>query len=84
MDNNSQETNENLDRLHPDYPAQFVLVNEDNGTVIWFENYRTAVDAHAKHGGVILNTETCPRKVINESLAAARATMNSNGTRANQ
>ena len=82
MDSNSQQTNENLDLLHPEWPAQYVLVNECNGTVIWFENYRTAVESHAQHGGVILNTETCPKQIVNESLAAARANMNGNGTRA--
>lgn len=84
MDNNSQETNENLDRLHPEWPAQYVLVNEDTGTVVWFENYDAAVRAHSTYGGTITNTETCPRHVIEATLLNARDNMDKNGTRTNQ
>ena len=38
MDSNSQQTNENLDRLHPEWPAQYVLINEQTGTVVWYES----------------------------------------------
>lgn len=84
MDNNSQETNENLDRLHPEWPAQYVLTNEDTGTVVWFENYDAAVRAHSTYGGTITNTETCPRHVIEATLRNARDNMDKNGTRTNQ
>lgn len=84
MDNNSQETNENLDRLHPEWPAQYVLTNEDTGTVVWFENYDAAVRAHSTYGGTITNTETCPRHVIETTLRNARDNMDKNGTRTNQ
>jgi len=77
---NSQEQNENLDRLHPEWPAQYVLVNEQTGTVVWYENYQTAVNEHAEYGGIIINTDNCPKSAIQASLAAARAKMN-NGTR---
>lgn len=85
MDKNSQETNENLDRLHPEWPAQYVLINEQTGTVVWYENYQSAVNAHATYGGNIYNTETCPRHVIETTLRNARAHMdNRNGTGSNQ
>lgn len=84
MDQNTQETNENLDRLHPEYPAQYVLINEETGTVVWFENYRSAVKAHVQQGGIILNTETCTSRLISDALKAARDKMNNNGARADK
>lgn len=83
MDKNSQETNENLDRLHPEYPAQYVLINEETGTVVWYENYQRAVIEHELYGGNIINTENCPPSAIKASLAAARARMN-NGSRSDK
>jgi len=82
--NNSQEQNEALGRLHPEYPAQYVLTNEYTGTVVWFENYNAAVRAHSIYGGTITNTETCPRHVIEATLRNARDKMETNGTKANQ
>ena len=81
MDSNSQQTNENLDRLHPEWPAQYVLINEQTGTVVWYENYQRAVTDHKQYGGIIINTENCPKSAIQASLNAARARMN-NGSRA--
>lgn len=77
--NNSQEQNEALDRLHPEYPAQYVLTNEDTGTVVWYESYQRAVTEHEVYGGIIINTDTCPKSAIQASLNAARKRMN-NGT----
>lgn len=80
MDSNSQQTNENLDRLHPEWPAQYVLINEQTGTVVWYESYQQAVTDHKQYGGIIINTDNCPKSAIQASLKAARARMN-NGTR---
>ena len=76
MDSNSQQTNENLDRLHPEWPAQYVLINEQTGTVVWYESYQRAVTEHKQYGGIIINTENCPKSAIQAALDAARARMN--------
>ena len=77
----SQEMNESLDRLHPettDYPAQYLLVNEDYGTVIWCESHHTAVRAckASPHGGIIINTATADPAIVARALANARQNMN--------
>ena len=78
----SQETNESLDRLHPettDYPAQYLLVNEDYGTVIWCESHHTAVRAckASPNGGIIINTATADPALVARVLANARHNMDS-------
>ena len=79
----SQEMNEALDRLHPetatpDYPAQYLLVNEDHGTVIWCESHLTAVRAckASPNGGIIINTATADPALVARVLANARHNMN--------
>ena len=77
----SQEMNESLDRLHPettDYPAQYLLVNEDCGTVIWCESHLTAVRACKANpnGGIIINTATADPATVARALANARQNMN--------
>ena len=77
----SQEMNESLDRLHPettDYPAQYLLVNEDHGTVIWCESHLTAVRACKANpnGGIIINTATADPATVARALANARQNMN--------
>ena len=77
----SQEMNESLDRLHPettDYPAQYLLVNEDYGTVIWCESHHTAVRAckASPNGGIIINTATADPALVARTLANARHNMN--------
>ena len=77
----SQEMNESLDRLHPettDYPAQYLLVNEDYGTVIWCESHLTAVRACKANpnGGIIINTATADPAIVARALANARQNMN--------
>ena len=77
----SQEMNESLDRLHPettDYPAQYLLVNEDYGTVIWCESHLTAVRAckASPNGGIIINTATADPALVARVLANARHNMN--------
>ena len=54
---NSQEMNESQDRLHPDY-GQYVLVNTEKGSVVWYETYDQAVRNQAIYGGNIINTAT--------------------------
>ena len=80
---NSQEMNETLDRLHPetatpDYPAQYLLINEDHGTVIWCESHLTAVRAckASPNGGIIINTATADPATVARALANARQNMN--------
>ena len=75
--------NEALDRLHPetatpDYPAQYLLVNEDHGTVIWCESHLTAVRACKanSNGGIIINTATADPAIVARALANARQNMN--------
>ena len=79
----SQEMNESLDRLHPetatpDYPAQYLLINEDHGTVIWCESHLTAVRAckASPNGGIIINTATADPALVARTLANARHNMN--------
>ena len=72
--------NESLDRLHPettDYPAQYLLVNEDYGTVIWCESHHTAVRAckASPNGGIIINTATADPALVARVLANARHNM---------
>ena len=81
--NNPNETNETPDILHPetatpDYPAKYLFVNEDYGTVIWCESHLTAVRAcKAYHnGGIIINTATADPAAIARTLANARQNMN--------
>ena len=79
--------NEALDRLHPetatpDYPAQYLLVNEDHGTVIWCESHLTAVRACKANpnGGIIINTATADPATVARALANARHNMNAKPT----
>ena len=74
--NNSQEQNENLDRLHPEYPAQYVLINTERGSVVWFESYDSAIKAHAQYGGSIINTATTDPEFVKRVIDNARRNMN--------
>ena len=60
---NSQEMNESQDRLHPDY-GQYVLVNTEKGSVVWYENYGQAVRDQATYGGTIFNTHTTDPELL--------------------
>lgn len=80
---NSQEMNEALDRLHPEttestYPAKYLLVNEDHGTVVWCESYKSAVQSckDSPNGGIIINTATADPATVARALANARQNMN--------
>jgi hypothetical protein len=71
---NSQEMNESLDRLHPEY-GQYILVNEEKGSVVWHESHDTAVHDQAKYGGTIINTATADPDFVKRTLDAARKNM---------
>jgi len=71
---NSQEQNENLDQLHPEY-GKYVVVNVDRGIVQWHENYDTAVHTQSVTGGIILNTATADPQLVKRTLDAARKNM---------
>lgn len=71
---NSQEQNEALDRLHPEY-GQYVLVNVDKGIVIWLESYAAALRTQASAGGIIINTATTDPALVKRTLADARKNM---------
>ena len=81
--NNPNETNEVPDLLHPattedTYPAKYLFVNEDYGTVIWCESHLTAVRACKANpnGGIIINTATADPATVARALANARQNMN--------
>lgn len=71
---NSQEQNEQLDRLHAEY-GQYVLVNEDKGSVMWYESHDAAVRDQLTAGGVIINTATADPEFVKRTLANARKNM---------
>ena len=73
--NNSQEQNENLDQLHPEWPGQYVLVNAERGSVVWYDSYDGAVRDHAKYGGSIINTRTADAEYVKRVLENARKNM---------
>lgn len=73
--NNSQEQNENLDRLHPEYPGQYVLIIAEKGNITWYESHDTAVRDCAKYGGSVLNTATADPAYVRRCLDNARRNM---------
>ena len=72
---NSQEQNENLDRLHSEYPSQYVLVNAEKGSVSWYESHDGAVRDQAQYGGIIINTKTADPEFVKRVLDNARRNM---------
>ena len=72
---NSQEQNENLDQLHPEYPAQYVLVNTEKGSIVWYESHDSAVRDQTKYGGSIINTRTADAEYVKRVLENARKNM---------
>ena len=71
---NSQEMNEQLDRLHPDY-GQYVLVNPDRGSVVWYEDHAAAVRDQAQYGGTVINTATADPEYVKRVIDNARKNM---------
>jgi len=72
---NSQEQNESLDRLHPEWPAQYVLVNTERGSVAWYESHDGAVRDQAQYGGSVINTKTADPEFVKRVLDNARKNM---------
>ena len=72
---NSQEQNESLDRLHPEYPGQYVLVNTERGSVAWYDSHDGAVRDQSKYGGSIINTATADAEFVKRVLDNARKNM---------
>lgn len=72
---NSQEQNENLDHLHPEWPSQYVLVNAEKGSVTWYESHDSAVRDQAQYGGSIINSRTADAEFVKRVLDNARKNM---------
>lgn len=73
--NNSQEQNESLDRLHPEWPARYVLVNAERGSVVWYDSHDGAVRDQSMYGGVVINTATADAEYVKRVLDNARKNM---------
>lgn len=71
---NSQEQNEQLDRLHPEY-GQYVIVNTERGIIQWYEQHEAAVRDLVKTGGTIINTATADPEFVRRTLNDARKNM---------
>ena len=69
----SQEVNENHDALHP--YGQYVLVNTERGSVVWFEDYDDAVHNQSHYGGVVINTKTVDPDFLKLTLENTRRNM---------
>lgn len=72
---NSQEQNESIDQLHPEWPSQYVLVNTEKGSVTWYESHDGAVRDQALYGGNIINTRTADTEFVKRVLDNARKNM---------
>lgn len=72
---NSQEQNEQLDRLHPEYYGQYAIVNTERGIIQWYESHDAAVRDLVKTGGSIINTATADPDFVKRTLADARKNM---------
>ena len=70
----SQEMNESLDRLHPEY-GQYVLVNTDKGSVSWYENYDSAIRDQTQYGGTVINTRTADPEFVRLTIDNALRNM---------
>lgn len=72
---NSQEMNEALDQLHPEYYGQYAIVNVERGIIQWYESHDAAVRDLVKTGGSIINTATADPAFVKRTLDAARKNM---------
>ena len=72
---NSQEQNESIDQLHPEWPSQYVLVNTEKGSVVWYDSHDGAVRDQSKYGGSIINTKTADPGFVKRVLDNARKNM---------
>ena len=67
---NSQEMNETLDYLHREY-GQYILINKQKGSVVWFTEHHLAVCYQQQYGGVIINTATADHEFVQRSIKNA-------------
>ena len=72
---NSQEQNESLDHLHPEWPSQYVLVNAEKGSVVWYDSHDGAVRDQLQYGGSVINTKTADPEFVKCVLDNARKNM---------
>lgn len=72
---NNQEQNESLDRLHQEWPAQYVLVNTEKGSVVWYDSHDGAVRDQGQYGGSVINTKTADPEFVKRVLENARKNM---------
>ena len=70
---NSQVQNENHDAIHP--YGQYVLVNTERGSVVWFEDYDDAVHNQSHYSGVVINTKTVDPEFLKLTLENTRRNM---------
>ena len=63
--------NEARDFIHSDY-GQYVLINTEKGSVVWYENYGQAVRDQATYGGTIFNTHTTDPELLKLTIDNAR------------
>ena len=55
--------------------SRYVVVNEDTGSVCWYENSETASKEKDKHGGTLYDLDTDNQITIEHALHSARHRM---------
>lgn len=55
--------------------AKYVLVNEEEGMVVWHESYDKAVAEQQVTGGVVYNADTTDPDTLQRALTTARHNM---------
>lgn len=55
--------------------AKYVLVNEEEGLVVWHESYDKAVAEQQVTGGTVYNADTTEADTLQRALTAARHNM---------
>lgn len=63
--------NENLDHLHPS--GHYVLVNNETGSVVWFDNHDEALCAQSRHGGTLFDPSTADPDLLKRILDNAHS-----------
>lgn len=70
---NSQESNEQLNFLG--HSGQYVLVNPDAGTVVWYECPDTAMHDRARRGGILYDLRFANPDDVRDAIRTARRHM---------
>ena len=55
--------------------SRYVLVNEDKGSVVWYENKDAADKAQATAGGVLFDFDRDNRQTVDHAIHSARHRM---------